>query len=358
MAKVRAECSMEGTVPLYHYTMPAIAPMIISGGFRMSTQGQGDGGVYFSTLGPSSYELGAEIYEENIIVDCFGKERLEEYRGKHKLDLLFVYGVHPKVVEQAPGGRENAKMVSTSLFNDLAVPALDGNFFLRPDNIKAAILLDGTSGLPGGREECLSGLEAEKLADRAVQRRLASAAAGLAHNADAVKRALRAMALKQKIASNFRRGGSKVSGGGGGGGGEAGGAGWAKLRSKLKESGSSSSSPSGPPKGSGFAAKLGAWAKAQQVAEAAGESSSSAQGAAAQPIVLGRQPSSSHVRSPLAMLSSRLGSDADTLESGAKQDGAPSDLGAEAPLEPTSGNSSLSAIAMAVAVSQSTEAEL
>ena len=26
-------------------------------------------------------------YEENIIVDCFGRERLEEYRGKHKLDV-------------------------------------------------------------------------------------------------------------------------------------------------------------------------------------------------------------------------------------------------------------------------------
>ena len=37
-----------------------------------------------------SYELGDPIYEENIIIDCFGKERLEEYRGKHKLDLLFV----------------------------------------------------------------------------------------------------------------------------------------------------------------------------------------------------------------------------------------------------------------------------
>ena len=38
----------------------------------------------------ASYELGDPIYEENIIIDCFGKERLEEYRGKHKLDLLFV----------------------------------------------------------------------------------------------------------------------------------------------------------------------------------------------------------------------------------------------------------------------------
>ena len=79
MALVREACRREGTVPLYHYTMHAIAPFIQRGGFRMSTQGQGDGGVYFSTLGPSSYDLGSSMYEENIIVDCFGRERLEEY---------------------------------------------------------------------------------------------------------------------------------------------------------------------------------------------------------------------------------------------------------------------------------------
>ena len=40
-----------------------------------------------SRLGPASYDLGTSKYEENIIVDCFGRERLEEYRGKHKLDV-------------------------------------------------------------------------------------------------------------------------------------------------------------------------------------------------------------------------------------------------------------------------------
>jgi len=61
MAAVREACRREGTVPLYHYTMKAIAPFIQRGGFRMSTQGQGDGGVYFSTLGPSSYALCAPL---------------------------------------------------------------------------------------------------------------------------------------------------------------------------------------------------------------------------------------------------------------------------------------------------------
>ena len=39
-----------------------------------------------SRLGPA-LRPGTSKYEENIIIDCFGKERLEEYRGKHKLDV-------------------------------------------------------------------------------------------------------------------------------------------------------------------------------------------------------------------------------------------------------------------------------
>ena len=92
--------------------------------------------MYFSTLGPSSYNLGSRDYEDNIIIDCFGKERLEEYKGKHKLDVLFVYGVNPKCVEQAPGGRENAKVVPKAHFSDFSAPLKDGKYFLRQDYIK------------------------------------------------------------------------------------------------------------------------------------------------------------------------------------------------------------------------------
>ena len=48
---IRAECERNGWKPLYHYTEPRLGALIRSTGFRMSTQGQGDGGVYFSTLG-------------------------------------------------------------------------------------------------------------------------------------------------------------------------------------------------------------------------------------------------------------------------------------------------------------------
>ena len=45
-------------------------------------------------------------------MDCFGAGRLEEYRGKHKLDLCIVYGAEPWALSPAPGGRDNALMVS------------------------------------------------------------------------------------------------------------------------------------------------------------------------------------------------------------------------------------------------------
>lgn len=56
--KARLACSTVGLVPLYHYTQLDIADSILANGLRMSTQGQGDGGVYLSTLGPCSYGIG------------------------------------------------------------------------------------------------------------------------------------------------------------------------------------------------------------------------------------------------------------------------------------------------------------
>lgn len=52
MRDVRLKAKSFSVAPLYHYTSMAVAPMIMNGGLRMSTQGQGDGGVYFSTKGP------------------------------------------------------------------------------------------------------------------------------------------------------------------------------------------------------------------------------------------------------------------------------------------------------------------
>jgi hypothetical protein len=130
-----------------------------------------DGGVYFSTLGPAAYELGTREFETNIIVDCFGVERLEEYRGKGMLDLCLVYGAEAGVLTQAPGGRDNAKMVTKTLFQSLALPAADGNYFLRADRILAAFLLPASEP-PVGYAEAKEALAAERAADAATIERL------------------------------------------------------------------------------------------------------------------------------------------------------------------------------------------
>ena len=100
----------------------------------MSTQGQGDGGklrllrferfqklclvvcfsgCYFSTRGPASYGYGIEReYEMNLIVDCYGQERLDEYLGQGRLSLVLICIIEGGVLTQAPGGRDNALMVS------------------------------------------------------------------------------------------------------------------------------------------------------------------------------------------------------------------------------------------------------
>jgi hypothetical protein len=61
----------------YHYTSPFLGPSILATGLRMSTQGQGDGGVYLSTRGPASYGLGSDLYEANII----GKKKEKRRKG-------------------------------------------------------------------------------------------------------------------------------------------------------------------------------------------------------------------------------------------------------------------------------------
>jgi hypothetical protein len=105
MSHLRAVCKDKGWMPVYHFTDVSLLPFIREKGFRATAKGHGDGGVYFSTLGPAAYALGTSLYEENIIVDCFGVKKLKKYKGKGMLDLCLVYGADPKVLSQAPGER-------------------------------------------------------------------------------------------------------------------------------------------------------------------------------------------------------------------------------------------------------------
>jgi hypothetical protein len=150
MEEIRTALSQHSTlVPVYHFTSRQAAECIIKGlsapncrsraeplgvpteGLAMSTQGQGDGGVYFATKGPASLkvllarprrvdrasqtrvQIGDKEYEQNIIVACFGKERMQEYLGKGKVDVCIVYAIDPRLLQQAPV-RDYARMVSDS----------------------------------------------------------------------------------------------------------------------------------------------------------------------------------------------------------------------------------------------------
>eukprot|EP00615_Pteridomonas_danica_P000813 CAMPEP_0114340390 /NCGR_PEP_ID=MMETSP0101-20121206/8348_1 /TAXON_ID=38822 ORGANISM="Pteridomonas danica, Strain PT" /NCGR_SAMPLE_ID=MMETSP0101 /ASSEMBLY_ACC=CAM_ASM_000211 /LENGTH=520 /DNA_ID=CAMNT_0001473643 /DNA_START=2727 /DNA_END=4289 /DNA_ORIENTATION=- len=165
MTLIRLRAKEFKIIPLYHYTSPTVASLILKGGLRMSSQGQGDGGVYVSTQGPASYGLGTEQYEENIIKDCFGAERIDEYLGKGNLDVVIVYGCEGTVLEQTPGGRINAKMFSKSLFEQFSLASSDGSYYLRPDRILGCFYVD-PHNLPQITTTSMKLLDNEMIHDR------------------------------------------------------------------------------------------------------------------------------------------------------------------------------------------------
>jgi hypothetical protein len=53
-----------------------------------------------------------------------------------------VYAAHPHTLQRAPGNRDNAQMVHRSVFESLSTSDADGCFYLRPDRIVGAFLVD------------------------------------------------------------------------------------------------------------------------------------------------------------------------------------------------------------------------
>jgi hypothetical protein len=215
MTEVRGLCSIQGLIPIYHFTSAACAAYILHDGFRMSTQGQGDGGniifvwcltrllvykfshavfylplfagVYFSMFGPAWYDIGSTEYEDKVTIDCFGKERLEEYRGAHKLDVCIVYAADPGILTPAPS-RKNAVMVSKGTFTDLSLPHGDDSFFLRPDRIMRAFLIDPWDPPEGrGRESSDAAIYVEKTKDTENQKKLQATEATMDANSNAAR---------------------------------------------------------------------------------------------------------------------------------------------------------------------------
>lgn len=68
------------------------------------------------------YGLGTKEYEHNIILDCFGNERMNEYKGQGRLNAVIVACCHTMVLQAAPGGRDKAKVnddiyIYTAVYN-------------------------------------------------------------------------------------------------------------------------------------------------------------------------------------------------------------------------------------------------
>ena len=69
-------------------------------------------------------------------------ERTDEYVGKDKVAACVVYGCCARLLQQAPGGRNNARFITRRTFDDLSLPRGDGRFYLRPDCILAAFVFN------------------------------------------------------------------------------------------------------------------------------------------------------------------------------------------------------------------------
>lgn len=102
---------------------------------------------------------------------------------------------------QAPGGRDNAFMVSKGLFEKASLPDKSGNFFLRPDRILGMFLLDPASP-PADSESQVEALEREVDKDAATKAAVLAALAELESNDEGVRRIVaRSSARKASVAA-------------------------------------------------------------------------------------------------------------------------------------------------------------
>ena len=118
-------------------------------------------------------------------------ERTEEYRGQGKLDAVVVYGISSKVLVQAPGGREHARMVPKAYFRDFSLEDEDGAYYLRKDAILGVFVVDSSQKPPELNMVALQELSGEERRDAQISQDLERATKQLRTNA-------------QRVASGFR----------------------------------------------------------------------------------------------------------------------------------------------------------
>ena len=113
-------------------------------------------------------------------------ERTEEYRGQGKLDAVVVYGISSKVLVQAPGGREHARMVPKAYFRDFSLEDEDGAYYLRKDAILGVFVVDSSQKPPEFNMVALQELSGEERRDAQISQDLERATKQLRTNAQRV----------------------------------------------------------------------------------------------------------------------------------------------------------------------------
>mmetsp|Transcript_26879 Transcript_26879/g.34893 ORF Transcript_26879/g.34893 Transcript_26879/m.34893 type:complete len:293 (+) Transcript_26879:3191-4069(+) len=144
--------------------------------------------VCISTLGPLSYGLGGDRYESNIIKDCFGVDKQDEYLGQGKVDLVIVYGCEPSTIHTifnnggGGGGRSSSssggggssntsKCISKPTIKMFSLYDREKNYFLRKDRILGVFQVDKYEN-PKIETNILSEIEIEKTRDQSFNNKI------------------------------------------------------------------------------------------------------------------------------------------------------------------------------------------
>jgi hypothetical protein len=97
---------------------------------------------------------------------------------------------YQNILTQAPGGRDHAKFVPRSIFEDISLPHADGNFFLRPDQILAVFMMD-MEKVPNRSDWYFNDMELEKEIDLMMEKDLSEFEALLKLNVEHVEKGIR-----------------------------------------------------------------------------------------------------------------------------------------------------------------------
>ena len=137
----------------------------------MAPQGYSDGGVYFSTKNPLSYEPELSSYATRLHHDGFGPENVapgasedtgnwspSHHVSAASVDMCVVYAIHPEALHAVPD-RPDVWIVPRSAFQSFSVVAPDGAYYLRADRTFAMICFN-----PGAPELACTTLDESEAA--------------------------------------------------------------------------------------------------------------------------------------------------------------------------------------------------